>query len=397
MKKLVVFLLLFSLLLIGCGAAETEKIDYEAEALRKAQEDWAAQSETDPLGSFIDGMMGTSTADSWESLIYSKSGNYSIFSIESLLRTALCDVSLDSGLLDSALDAAEDPEAQERIRAELQWGRPKQLVFTDPEDPEGAVRFELSYDEAAQLSSVCFSRGSSDSSSIMITFAYDQSGNLIEKKIEDGEDWQYVCTNIYDDDGRLVQRDMDANGYTAQFHWEYDRYGNLSLCESTVDGSESSIMATWNERGDLLLLEGKSSEGTLSSGIPHWESDDAGYTMSIEINGNQFSVNGTYDEGHRVVSSSAIQGDSTTGNSSKKYGEYGGLVWYSTETMTPNVVTKAEYSYNVYGSLISMVQSTSRNGDTEILSCVYHHDEFGRCDSISMRMYGEELTAQLIY
>ena len=402
MKKLVVCLLLFALVITGCGAAGANQVDYEAEALRKAQEDWASRSETDPLSTYFKALMGESQAANLEISVLSHGRFYAAQSVGAFVFLP-SDVSLDSELLKLALAEESDPDAKERILAELQWGHPKQLTARNPEDPEDTVSFDYSYDDAGRVSRVQANLGEDGGEDISFSCRYDEKGFLLEKRIESGEN-AFERINTYDEEGRLIRSDMNCNGVSASCQWEYDRYGNPALYKYVLDEQTTWIRVTWNEQGMPVLVESVLQDGALCSSLPRWESDENGFSLRLEVYGNAIDCSGSYDEGHRVLTYVRDVEKMVT-TVSNQYGESGGLLRSSSEAVASGEIARTDRtvtSYNLYGGVVSMTTSTEYEEnqysfDNSSRAFVFHHDDYGRCDSITVTMGGESYTLELAY
>ena len=229
MKKTLAFILALTLVLSLCGQAFAQETDYEAEALQKAREAWAAQSPTDPFQTIIEGTFGPASADAYE-LSLGIQGDMPATTLamaKMIADYASVDVPLDLELLGRALEAAADSETQERIRAEMQWGRPRALAMPPAViGGEQTVMAEFTYDEAGRRTAIT-------TDDYTVVYVYDENGQRIEKRLEAGEQ-RYVIRYSYDAEGRQIGRDLDANGQTAHFRWDYDPQGRLIRSETDV-------------------------------------------------------------------------------------------------------------------------------------------------------------------
>ena len=366
--------MILTLLLAPCGQAFAEEIDYEAEALQKAREAWAAKTQTDPLRSIVDSMCGPGMADSYETMVGSQGGiPASMLGIVlSVVRYSSTDVPLDLKLLNQALKSAEDPEAQERIRAEMQWGRPTHLeLHQNAAEGVDSVSAEVTYDDAGRRTGIA-------ADEFTISYTYDENGKLSEKRLEIGTDYLYVIRYQYDEEGRETACEMDANGYTASFRWEYDGAGNLTRSEQVIgDMAAQTLVLSWNEDGELIGV----GDGSGSELKPLYESDAESFTLRIEVGDSTIVYSGSFDAGHRITATENQSG-SMTASTEMEYGEGGGLLWKRSEYIFPNNTNATEYLYNEYGSLTSTKQSvtTEQYSQEFVFECRY--DGFGRCEAV---------------
>ncbi len=385
--------MILTLLLAPCGQAFAEGNDYEAEALRKAEEAWAAKSQTDPARNIIDGTWGPSSAGSYEVMVGVDGGIPAamLSKVLMVVRFSGSDAPLDLGLLNQALESAEDPETQERIRAEMQWGRPVGFTMTPaPDDPEGITRAEITYDSAGRRTGLT-------ADDFTVSYTYDHHGNLSGKQLESGDNL-FVILYRYDDQDRMIVCEMDANGNTASFSWEYDRYGNLEYSKRVFSNAENTADLTWNERGDLLGISMSDGGNNPQISIPRYESDAHSYSLTMNFGNGENKATGTFDEAHRITSMEIQDNVSTA--SETKYGESGGVLWTraTTEyTYLSDTRDIQEYSYNEYGSYVSWTICAVREDMTYLSTYVYDHDKFGRCETIRCTSDGEETVITLTY
>ena len=366
--------MILTLLMAPCGQAFAQENDYEAEALQQAQEAWAAKSQTDPVRSILDGICGPANADSYETMVGTQGGipASTLGMVLAISRYSSGDVTLDLGLLKLALDSADDPNAQERIRAEMQWGRPTHLEIAMDSAGEGdRVSAEITYDGAGKRTGIT-------ADDFTISYSYDENGNLSEKRIEIDEDMLYVIRYQYDEESRETGRDMDANGYTATFRWEYDGAGNLTRGEQTIGDMEQTFAFTWDEVGKLVGV----GDGSGSSIEALYESDADGFVLSVMAGENAIVYSGSFDEAHRVIATENLSKSMST-RKEMKYGDNGGLIWTRTENIFPNNTITTENSYNEYGSLMRMMQAASAEQYSSEFVFEFRHDAFGRCEAVA--------------
>ena len=381
MKKTLALILLLTLVLSLCGQAFAQKTDYEAAALQKAQEAWAAQSATDPVRSIAENSFGPTAADEYE-MALGIQGGIPVISLtmeKTLTRFADADVPLDLELLGRALEAA-DSETQERIRAEMQWGRPR--VLTVPPEVEGGeptVMAEFFYDGAGRRTAIT-------ADDFTVAYAYDEDGRLSEKRLEVGE-LRYVIRYSYDAEGREIGRDMDANGQTARFRWDYDPQGRLIRSDPANSATDQMITFTWDENGALTGI----GNGEGGQWLPSFDSDAHGFLMDFSYDGNKTLYQGTFDQDHRITETELITG-AFEKSTKMQYDEGGGCLSAYEKNTHPNGQDTTETLYNAYGCQMQSVRTTKSNDFAFDLTVTYQRDKFGRCTVVTA-ISGEGPTA----
>ena len=372
---------------------ETEERDYEAEALLEAENAWAEQTLTDPQRFLIDSLFSPSAIDtSYETSLMVMGGSTYTSTLPMVTQFITvfvhADPCLNRELLNQALSSA-DSDAQARIREEMLWGNPVQLHFVSDDDPGDAITMNMSYDVHGNLIR------SEVVDMLTVLYSYDENNNLTNKKMMNGDTVLFELQNAYDEEDRIVQKEMKANEIQANFHWDYDSTGRITAYDCDIAGDAASYTLNWNEEGELSSIV-TSHQGNSMTSVPEWEDDARTFFMSIKMENGEVTFSGTYDESHRVTSYK-LNTPGNTISTDLTYGEKGGISRQSTKTLVSEVEIINENYYNSYGGMVQWNVNTGKLDAGEMVTFVYHRNAYGKCESVTGSYGGETAIVEYSY